>query len=258
MPLSVIERDALASLEWILWLVFAAEFATRWYIAMDRRTFVKHNLIDLAVVALQQAERRAARRERARQGQRPELPYLPDDRERAPNTRGRGREGREEPIARRIDLMPAVALQLTANLRMVTGLQFPPPSIAELDSHLARTDDVGEQQRGQPAFVLTPEHHRWSVRPLRAELNSQRLGFRRSATPRRRRPKRSGFAASVRSTAVSDGIGSCDPLVGGTGRPRERQHRAYRFLLGQMSRAEKFMLKDAGRDQAALSVVDSA
>jgi voltage-gated potassium channel len=52
LPLSALERDALASLEWLLWLVFATEFATRWYIAMDRRTFVKHNLIDLAVVVL--------------------------------------------------------------------------------------------------------------------------------------------------------------------------------------------------------------
>jgi voltage-gated potassium channel len=51
-PLSTIERDAVTSLEWLLWLVFAAEFVTRWYIAMDRRTFVKHNLIDLAVVVL--------------------------------------------------------------------------------------------------------------------------------------------------------------------------------------------------------------
>jgi voltage-gated potassium channel len=51
-PLTVLERDVLASLEWLLWLVFAAEFVTRWYIAMDRRTFVKHSLIDLAVVVL--------------------------------------------------------------------------------------------------------------------------------------------------------------------------------------------------------------
>jgi voltage-gated potassium channel len=50
--LSVLERDALASLEWLLWLVFAAEFVTRWYIAMERSSFVKHNLIDLAVVVL--------------------------------------------------------------------------------------------------------------------------------------------------------------------------------------------------------------
>jgi voltage-gated potassium channel len=52
MPLSPLEREAVASVEWLLWLVFAAEFVTRWYIAMDRRTFVKHNLIDLAVVVL--------------------------------------------------------------------------------------------------------------------------------------------------------------------------------------------------------------
>src|SRR5262245_59930328 len=39
-------------LEWMLWLVFVAEFSWRWYIAMDRAAFVKHNLIDLAVVVL--------------------------------------------------------------------------------------------------------------------------------------------------------------------------------------------------------------
>lgn len=38
--------------DWLLWLIFTAEFWTRWYIAMERRTFVKHNLIDLTVVAL--------------------------------------------------------------------------------------------------------------------------------------------------------------------------------------------------------------
>jgi hypothetical protein len=38
----------------------------------------------------------------------------------------------------------------------------------------------------------------------------------------------------------------------------ERQHRAYRFLCGQLTRFGKFMLKDAGRDRDALSVVRSA
>jgi hypothetical protein len=40
--------------------------------------------------------------------------------------------------------------------------------------------------------------------------------------------------------------------------PKERQHRAYRFLCGQMTRQGKFMLKDAGPDRDALSVVRSA
>lgn len=39
-------------LEWTLWLAFLAEYVTRWYIAMDRATFVKHNVIDLTVVVL--------------------------------------------------------------------------------------------------------------------------------------------------------------------------------------------------------------
>jgi hypothetical protein len=38
----------------------------------------------------------------------------------------------------------------------------------------------------------------------------------------------------------------------------ERQHRAYRFLCGQITRYGKFMLKDAGRDRDALSVVRRA
>ena len=38
---------------------------------------------------------------------------------------------------------------------------------------------------------------------------------------------------------------------------RERQHRAYRFLCGQLTRYGKFTLKDAGRDREALSVVRS-
>src|SRR4029079_13697214 len=37
-------------LEWLLWLVFVAEFSWRWYIAIDRRRFVRHNLIGLSVV----------------------------------------------------------------------------------------------------------------------------------------------------------------------------------------------------------------
>ena len=40
--------------------------------------------------------------------------------------------------------------------------------------------------------------------------------------------------------------------------PKERQHRAYRFLCGQMTRSGRFMLKDAGRDRGALGVVRSS
>jgi voltage-gated potassium channel len=50
--LSPLEADLIAAVEWLLRLVFAGEFVTRWYIAMDRRVFVRHNLIDLAVVVL--------------------------------------------------------------------------------------------------------------------------------------------------------------------------------------------------------------
>lgn len=43
---------ALIITDWLLWLVFAAEYGTRWYVAIDRWMFVRHNVIDLAVVAL--------------------------------------------------------------------------------------------------------------------------------------------------------------------------------------------------------------
>jgi voltage-gated potassium channel len=43
---------AFFALDWFLWLVFVAEYLTRWFIAMDRGHFVKHNLIDLGVVVL--------------------------------------------------------------------------------------------------------------------------------------------------------------------------------------------------------------
>jgi voltage-gated potassium channel len=42
----------LVVLDWLLWLIFVLEYGTRWYIAMDRWSFVKHNVIDLVVVAL--------------------------------------------------------------------------------------------------------------------------------------------------------------------------------------------------------------
>jgi voltage-gated potassium channel len=50
--LSRVEADLVAALDWLLWLAFVAEYVTRWYLAIDRRQFVKHNLIDLAVVVL--------------------------------------------------------------------------------------------------------------------------------------------------------------------------------------------------------------
>jgi voltage-gated potassium channel len=50
--LSAAATTALVVADWALWLVFVAEYWTRWYLAMDRRHFVSHNLIDLAVVVL--------------------------------------------------------------------------------------------------------------------------------------------------------------------------------------------------------------
>jgi hypothetical protein len=74
--------------------------------------------------------------------------------------------------------MSAVVLQLFAHLGVVAALQVPPSPVAELDRNLARPDDVGKQQRGQFAPVLTSEHHRWSVRPLGGRLNSRSLDSR--------------------------------------------------------------------------------
>jgi hypothetical protein len=101
-----------------------------------------------------------------------ELPHLPDDRERAPHARGRGREGCEEPVAGRIDLVSAVSPRLSTNFGMMASLERASPAVAELDSHVARADDIGEQQGGQSAPILTPEHHASSLRLLRAGLNS--------------------------------------------------------------------------------------
>lgn len=43
---------ALVVIDWLLWIVFVAEYAVRLFLAIDRRWFVRHNLIDLGVVAL--------------------------------------------------------------------------------------------------------------------------------------------------------------------------------------------------------------
>ncbi len=43
---------ALIVADWLLWIIFVAEFWTRWYLALERWIFVRHNLIDLTVVAL--------------------------------------------------------------------------------------------------------------------------------------------------------------------------------------------------------------
>jgi voltage-gated potassium channel len=56
LPIFVSLSTELAALvvgvEWTLWLIFVAEFSWRFYIAMNRSNFVRHNLIDLAVVVL--------------------------------------------------------------------------------------------------------------------------------------------------------------------------------------------------------------
>lgn len=51
-PLSPAWANVEAVAEWTLWLVFLTEYVTRWSIAEDRASFVKHNVVDLVVVVL--------------------------------------------------------------------------------------------------------------------------------------------------------------------------------------------------------------
>lgn len=46
------ERHAFDILDWTIWAVFAAEYLIRLYLSANRRSFVRHNLFDLALVAI--------------------------------------------------------------------------------------------------------------------------------------------------------------------------------------------------------------
>lgn len=46
------EQHAFDILDWTIWAVFAAEYLVRLYLSADRRSFVRHNLFDLALVAI--------------------------------------------------------------------------------------------------------------------------------------------------------------------------------------------------------------
>jgi hypothetical protein len=93
-------------------------------------------------------------------------------------------------VAGRRHRFPTSDLMGLGNFGVMSRLDPPPALIPELDGDVGQANDVREQVRGQPAFVLTPEHHPWSVRRLRGGLKSRRLDFRRSATTATRRPAR--------------------------------------------------------------------
>src|SRR4029450_6338168 len=58
-------------------------------------------------------------------------------------------ETRKEAITRRVDLPPAVALQLDAGDRMMPLQDSPPLALPDAREMLSRPDDVGEQYRGK-------------------------------------------------------------------------------------------------------------
>lgn len=45
-------RTSLIAAEWAVWLLFVAEYVARVYLAIDRRTFVQHHVVDLVIVIL--------------------------------------------------------------------------------------------------------------------------------------------------------------------------------------------------------------
>ena len=68
---------------------------------------------------------------------------------RAAHPVGRGLEGREEAVARGVDLPAAVPLQLAPDGLVVPAHQGAPPTVAQLGRHVRGPHDVGEQHRPQ-------------------------------------------------------------------------------------------------------------
>src|SRR5438067_6035212 len=61
-------------------------------------------------------------------------------------------ERRHEPVAGRVDLDAAEALKLTPDRLVVPLEQLAPAAVAECDGSLGRSDDVGEENRGEDAI----------------------------------------------------------------------------------------------------------
>jgi hypothetical protein len=79
-------------------------------------------------------------------------------RARAPDGRGRGVEGGEEPVAGGVELTTCEMLELDPDHTVMPGQELPPPPVAHLLGHARRSDDVGEQQRSQDASLPPPGH----------------------------------------------------------------------------------------------------
>lgn len=83
-----------------------------------------------------------------------ELFGLAPDRARAANRACRPVEGREQPVARHVDLLPACARELSPHHGAVPLEQLPPAAVAELDGASGRADDVDEEHGGEDAVAF--------------------------------------------------------------------------------------------------------
>ena len=72
-----------------------------------------------------------------------------DDRARAPDCSRRPVEGGEETIAGSVDLDSSKALEVATDHLVVTLEQIAPAAVAKLTCSIRRTDDIGEQDRGE-------------------------------------------------------------------------------------------------------------
>jgi hypothetical protein len=123
-------------------------------------------------------------------------------------------EGREEPVARRIDLVATELAQLIADEVVVSAEEISPLAVAHLGRLSSRIDDVGEEHRREYAlgFTLTAlarshnliqealqfREERLSVAERRPEVASRKLDESRTGNVRRQVPS----ASDVRSGDV--------------------------------------------------------
>ncbi len=84
----------------------------------------------------------------------PESPHPPADRRRAADAPSRAVEGGEEAVAGVLDLLAAMARELTSDQVVVALKQLVPSTIAHLRRSLDGAADVGEEHGGQHAIGL--------------------------------------------------------------------------------------------------------
>src|SRR6266545_6408674 len=84
----------------------------------------------------------------------PKLPDRPGNRLRTPYSARRSVEAREEPVAGRVELAPAEAIELSTHERVVRGNELRPAPVADLRRALGRADDVREEHRRQDGVRL--------------------------------------------------------------------------------------------------------